>query len=329
MPLIEQSEYNSPSILQRNRHISTIYAALIKKFEVPQYTREKLELKDGDFINIDYVINDSKKAVILCHGLEGDSRRTYNNSCAAYFQQKGFSVFAWNNRTCGGEMNRLPRLYHHGAVDDLDEVVQFALHKGFEDIYLIGYSMGGVQLLNYLGWTKIDERIKAAVSISVPTHIATSAEVLKQGFNRVYLKNFTIDIKKKLKYKAAQFPDFINSDQIDNISTFDEVDQYFTAPLHGFASRDDYYERVSPEFSLKDITTPVLIINSLDDPFLGERCYPRTIARDSAFVYLETPRYGGHCAFPLRDSEYSYAEKRAFEFFESFKSNNILGFEKL
>ena len=319
MPLIEQSEYNSPSILQRNRHISTIYAALIKKFEVPQYTREKLELKDGDFINIDYVINDSKKAVILCHGLEGDSRRTYNNSCAAYFQQKGFSVFAWNNRTCGGEMNRLPRLYHHGAVDDLDEVVQFALHKGFEDIYLIGYSMGGVQLLNYLGWTKIDERIKAAVSISVPTHIATSAEVLKQGFN----------IKKKLKYKAAQFPDFINSDQIDNISTFDEVDQYFTAPLHGFASRDDYYERVSPEFSLKDITTPVLIINSLDDPFLGERCYPRTIARDSAFVYLETPRYGGHCAFPLRDSEYSYAEKRAFEFFESFKSNNTLGFEKL
>lgn len=324
MPLIEQSEYNSPSIIHRNRHVSTIYAALIKKFEVPEYTREKHELNDGDFINIDYILNGSKKAVILCHGLEGDSRRTYNNSCAAYFKQKGFSVFAWNNRTCGGEMNRLPRLYHHGAVDDLDEVVQFALKKGFEDIYLIGYSMGGVQLLNYLGWTKIDERIKAAVSISVPTHIATSAEVLKQGFNRVYLKNFTIDIKKKLKYKAAQFPDFINRDQIDNISTFDEVDQYFTAPLHGFASRDDYYERVSPEFSLKNITTPVLIINSLDDPFLGERCYPRTIAKESAFVYLETPKYGGHCAFPLRDSEYSYAEKRAFEFFESFRSNNTL-----
>ncbi|WP_281633162.1 YheT family hydrolase [Flavobacterium luteolum] len=329
MPLIEQSEYISPSIIHRNRHVSTIYAALFKKFEVPKYTRDKHELNDGDFINIDYILNDSKKAVILCHGLEGDSRRTYNNSCAAYFLQKGFSVFAWNNRTCGGEMNRLPRLYHHGAIDDLDEVVQFALQKGFEDIYLIGYSMGGVQLLNYLGWTKIDERIKAAVSISVPTHIATSAEVLKQGFNRVYLKNFTIDIKKKLKYKAAQFPDFINRDQIDNISTFDEVDQYFTAPLHGFASRDDYYERVSPEFSLKDITTPVLIINSLDDPFLGERCYPRTIAKNSAFVYLETPKYGGHCAFPLRDSEYSYAEKRAFEFFESFKSNDTFNLENL
>ena len=233
MPLIEQSEYNSPSILNRNRHISTIYAALIKKFEVPEYTREKQELNDGDFINIDYIIDNPKKAVILCHGLEGDSRRTYNNSCATYFKQKGFSVFAWNNRTCGGEMNRLPRLYHHGAVDDLDEVVQFVLRKGFEDIYLIGYSMGGVQLLNYLGWTKIDKRIKAAVSISVPTHIATSAEVLKQGFNRVYLKNFTIDIKKKLKYKAAQFPDFINRDQIDKITSFDEVDQYFTAPLHG------------------------------------------------------------------------------------------------
>jgi predicted alpha/beta-fold hydrolase len=148
MPIIEQSEYNFPSIIHRNRHISTIYAALFKKFEVPGYTREKHELSDGDFINIDFIIKNSKKAVILCHGLEGDSRRTYNNTCAAYFQQKDFSVFAWNNRTCGGEMNRLPRLYHHGAVDDLDEVVQFVLKKGFEDVYLIGYSMGGVQLLN-------------------------------------------------------------------------------------------------------------------------------------------------------------------------------------
>ncbi|TDO95711.1 YheT family hydrolase [Flavobacterium sp. 245] len=320
MPVIEQSEYDLPSIMYRNRHVSTIYAALFKKFEVPGYTREKLELMDGDFINIDFIIDDPKKAVILCHGLEGDSRRTYNNSCAAYFQQKKFSVFAWNNRTCGGEMNRLPRLYHHGAVDDLEAVVQFVLKKGFEDVY-IGYSMGGVQLLNYFGWTKIDERIKGGVSISVPTHIATSAEVLKQGFNRVYLKNFTIDIKRKLKHKATQFPDFINSDQIDNISTFDEVDQYFTAPLHGFASRADYYERVSPEFSLKNITTPVLIINSLDDPFLGERCYPRAIAKESQYVYLETPKYGGHCAFPLRNSTYSYAEKRAYTFFKTCKDS--------
>ena len=55
MPLIEQSEYNLPSIIHRNRHISTIYAALFKKFEVPGYTREKHELNDGDFINIDFM----------------------------------------------------------------------------------------------------------------------------------------------------------------------------------------------------------------------------------------------------------------------------------
>ena len=65
MPIIEQSEYNFPSIIHRNRHISTIYAALFKKFDAPGYTREKRELNDGDFINIDFIINDSKKAVIL------------------------------------------------------------------------------------------------------------------------------------------------------------------------------------------------------------------------------------------------------------------------
>lgn len=317
MPLIEQSHYDFPSIMHRNRHFSTIYAAMFKRFPIPDYKREKHELVDGDFINIDFIINSPNKAIILCHGLEGDSRRTYNNSCADYFQKKGFSVFAWNNRSCGGEMNRLPRLYHHGAIDDLDAVVQYVLQRGFSEVYLIGFSMGGVQLLNYFGWSNIDKRIKAGVSISVPTHIATSAAVLKQGFNKLYLKNFTIDIVKKLKYKAVQFPDLINKDQIDKITSFDEVDHYFTAPLHGFASREEYYQRVSPEFSLQNITTPILIINALDDPFLGERCYPKTIVRDSSYVYLETPKYGGHCAFPLRNSEYSYAEKRAYEFFNS------------
>lgn len=317
MPVIEQSHYDFPSIMNRNRHFSTIYAAMFKRFPIPDYKRVKQELVDGDFINIDFIINSSDKAIILCHGLEGDSRRTYNNSYADYFQKKGFSVFAWNNRTCGGEMNRLPRLYHHGAVDDLDAVVQHVLLRGFTEVYLIGFSMGGVQLLNYFGWSEIDKRVKAGVSISVPTHIATSAAVLKQGFNKVYLKNFTIDIVKKLRYKAEQFPDFINKDQIDKITSFDEVDHYFTAPLHGFASREEYYQRVSPEFSLQNITTPILIINALDDPFLSKRCYPKTIVQDSSYVYLETPKYGGHCAFPLRNSTYSYAEKRAYEFFNS------------
>ena len=315
MPLIPKSKYQAPSLIHKNPHFSTIYAAKIKHVSPPDYLSENLELSDGDFLNVDYILKDRKKGVILCHGLEGDSRRTYNNSCANYFTERHFSVFAWNNRTCGGHMNRLPKMYHHASIDDLDAVIQFAFTQGIETLYLIGYSMGGAQVLNYLGKLTPDPRIKAAVAVSAPTHIKTCSNALNVGFNKIYLNNFKKEIVNKLKQKVVQFPELANTDKINVLYSFDEIDDYFTAPMHGFLDKEDYYKRVSPEFSLKHITTPVLILNALNDPFLGERCYPISRSKHSKYVYLETPEYGGHCAFPLKDSKHSYAEVRAFEFF--------------
>ncbi|MFT7251903.1 MAG: putative alpha/beta-fold hydrolase, partial [Flavobacterium sp.] len=139
MPYIKDSKYDkSIPFLHKNGHFSTIYAARVKQFYAPNYQREKLELLDGDFLTVDYKLKSKEKAVIICHGLEGNSKRTYVNSCADYFLKKDFSVFAWNNRSCGGEMNRLPRLYHHATIEDLDAVVQFALSIEIKEVYLIG-----------------------------------------------------------------------------------------------------------------------------------------------------------------------------------------------
>src|SRR5690606_16144234 len=242
MPLIENSSYHLP-LYFRNGHISTIYSGRIRKTKSPNYKREKLELPDGDFLILDSIENSkSQKVLILCHGLEGDSRRAYNNTAAEFFYQKGFSVFAWNNRSCGGEMNRLPRFYHHATVEDLDFVVQTILKKGFSEVYLIGFSLGAAQILNYFGRFEIDKTIKAGVAVSAPIQLKSCSERLKTGFNRVYLNVFTKKLKKKFGEKAKVFPDKINLQKINSIQTFNEVDEYFTAPLHGFENKDDYYE---------------------------------------------------------------------------------------
>jgi len=315
MPLLDYSSYNeSVSLLHKHKHVSTIYAGMFKKFPSPVYQREILELNDGDFLVVDFNLKNKRKAVVLCHGLEGNSQRTYMNSCATYFLNQGFSVFAWNNRSCSGDMNRLPRLYHHATIEDLDAVIQFVLTQ-VEEVYLIGYSMGGAQTLNYLGRMQpVDSRIKAGVAISVPVEIKSSAESLKKGFNRVYMKNFMYDLTKKLKIKAKQFPDLMDWSKIKNIDSFDYLDDHFTAPLHGFKDKEDYYYQVSPARSITNITLPVLILNALDDPFLGPDCYPKELASKSNLIHLEIPKYGGHCAFPLKNNAFSYAEIRAFSF---------------
>lgn len=322
MPIVEKSSYN-PFLLFRNGHVSTIYSGRIKTSKTPDYQREKLELPDGDFLIIDSLPKPvSKKALILCHGLEGDSRRTYNNTCARYFFVKGFSVFAWNNRSCGGEMNRLPKFYHHGTVADLDAVVQNVLNRGYKEVYLVGFSLGAAQILNYFGRFEIDKRVRAGVAVSAPILLKSSAEKLKKGFNRVYLNIFVRKLKVKFTEKARHFPELLDAAKISSIRTFDEVDEYFTAPLHGFSNRQDYYEKASPAYSLNKVQTPVLIINALDDPFLGEESYPYDFATKHPFIYLETPKYGGHCAFPLANSTFAWTDFRAYEFFSSEITSN-------
>ena len=318
MPYIEKSTYQAPTKFYKNAHISTIYVGRFRKTNPPNYQRERLELEDGDFLDIDFVRKNPQQAVILCHGLEGASIRAYNNTSAQYFLDNDYTVFAWNNRSCSGEMNRLPHLYHHAVIEDVDKVVQFVLNQGFERVYLLGFSMGGAQIMNYFGRMKIDPRVKAGVSVSTPIHLKDSAECLKKGFNRVYLKNFTVKISKKLKAKAEQFPGLLDWEKLKSIKTFDEVDEFFTAPLHGFVNREDYYTKASPDYSMDAIKTPNLVINAWDDPFLGENCYPIEYAKKHDYIYLETPDYGGHCAFPMKNSIHSFSEIRAKEFFEMF-----------
>lgn len=314
MPYLAKSSYR-PKFIFKNGHFSTIYSGVIKKFLPPSYSRKKLSLPDGDFINLDFKIINSRRAVILCHGLEGDSRRVYNNSCADFFLKKDYSVFAWNNRSCGGEMNLLPQLYHHASVDDLEFVVNYVLEQGFEEVYLIGFSLGAAQILNLFSRKKLDEKVIAGVSVSAPIQLKSSAEKLKKGFNRVYLNRFIRKIKVKIEAKAQMFPEIVNTDFVPTIKTFDEIDEHFTAPLHGFKSGKEYYQKASPAYSLENVSKPVLIINAWDDPFLGEGCYPIELAKKHPFIYLETPKYGGHCAFPMRNSVYSWTDFRAYEFF--------------
>lgn len=320
MPLIKKSQYLTPAVPYRNPHLSTIYTGMLKKVELPPYERVKCELQDGDFLDIDFVIKDTSKVVILSHGLEGNSKRTYIRSAANYFLKKGFSVFAWNNRSCGGEINRLQKLYHQGAINDLDEVIQFVFSKGFKEVYLVGFSMGGGQLMNYLGTMPVDPRIKAGVAVSTLVQLRYGTEKFKKGFNRVYMIDFKKSILRKLKEKAAKFPDFLNKEKIKTIATFDEIDDFFTAPLHGYKDRFDYYKRASPDYVMHNIRTPLLVINAADDPFLTPHCFPYSFAEQSQYVYLEVPRYGGHCSFPMRGSKHSYAEIRAFEFFSNLKN---------
>ncbi|WP_026951722.1 YheT family hydrolase [Algoriphagus mannitolivorans] len=316
MPLLP-SFYGGPPKYLFNGHLETIVPSLFRKVEGVHYSRERINTPDEDFLLLDWAKVASKQLLIVSHGLEGDSHRHYAKGLAKLFNSRGVDVLVWNNRTCGGEMNRQPILYHHGASYDLDTVVRHVISLGaYEEIFLSGISMGGAQTLKYLGEKGLDlsPLITKAAVYSVPCNLPSSAATLKIPENSFYRKRFLGKLKKKMEAKAIQFPDLIDLDLLRRVQDFDEFDTHFTAKIHGFKNAEDFYSGVSPDNWMKDIQIPTLIINAKNDPLLGQACYPYELASNKAEIFLETPLRGGHTGFMLKGQEFTWAETRLFQF---------------
>ncbi|HWA35790.1 MAG TPA: alpha/beta fold hydrolase [Cyclobacteriaceae bacterium] len=318
MPLITGSSYRRPFYLF-NGHLETIIPSAFRKVAGPPYRRERLELPEGDFLDLDWLENGSRRLVIISHGLEGSSDRHYSKGMANFFFKNGWDALAWNCRSCSGEMNRLPRFYHHGATEDLNAVIVNALKKGYETIALVGISMGGSLSLKYAGENaeNLPVAVKRIVAFSVPCHLASSARELDKPAKTFYLNRFLKKLGRKIELKATTFPDIISHRGFDKIRSFEEFDNKYTAPLHGFRDARDFYERASSLPHIANITIPTLIVNALNDPFLPLECFPYDIARESKYVFLETPKHGGHTGFTLAGKEENWMEVRAFEFVNS------------
>ncbi|MEP4077094.1 YheT family hydrolase [Haloferula sp.] len=318
MPIIAQSSYRSPVWLPGG-HLQTIVPSLFRKVARVTREKERLELVDGDFLDLEWKSDGRRKLAILCHGLEGDAGASYIQGMAGALESHGWDVLAWNYRGCSGEMNRLPRFYHSGATGDLGAVVDHALAEHpAEQIDLVGFSLGGNMTLKYLGeqGEAVSPRVGGAVAFSVPCDLACSSRTLDTPFNReVYMRRFIATLADKVRRKHLLFPEEMDPTGLESIRTFREFDDRYTAPLHGFRDAEDYWARSSSRQFLGEIRVPALLVNAANDPFLGSGCYPKSEAENHEHFHLEVPDGGGHVGFSSSGDRFWMGE-RAVRFLE-------------
>ena len=101
-----------PNFWILNPHFQTIWASKIRYIKPLKTKKEQIELDDGDFLTLFWLINGNGPIVIIVHGLEGDQN---SNNVKAMFC--AINTYGWNsvmilNRNCGGISNRLHRTYH-------------------------------------------------------------------------------------------------------------------------------------------------------------------------------------------------------------------------
>ncbi len=305
MPVSTNCAYAAPFWLPGG-HAQTIVPRVLQRGPRLPFHRKRLELADGDFIDVDWVYasgSPRKRAagvVVISHGLEGDSRRSYMRSLAKCVSEAGWDVAARNFRSCGGEMNRLLPFYHSGETGDLHAVVSLCCAEGYERVALAGFSVGGNQVLRYLGEDpkQVPSEVCAAVAISVPCDLAACSTVLARRENRVYMQYFMHTLRRKIREKNQLFPDALNVDGLDFMRNFKEFDDRFTAPIFGFKSAEDYWRKASSSQVLESIRVSTLLINARNDPFLAPSCFPMRAASRSKALTLLIPREGGHVGFP-------------------------------
>jgi predicted alpha/beta-fold hydrolase len=283
-----------------NRHLQTIYAAMLADAPHMRFRRERWDTPDGDFVDVDFVDGPVNAPwVHLYHGLEGSSNSPYARMLMSHVERLGWRGSVFHFRGCSGEPNRLARAYHSGDSEEIDwSLRRIARLAGGACVHAAGISLGGNALAKWLG-----ERGEAAASVvsraavvSAPLDLMAAGDALGRGFARLYARHFLGTLKGGALARLERFPGLYDAAAVRRAGSLRAFDDVVTAPLHGFRDTDDYWTRASSKPSLRGIRVPTLILNARDDPFLPSGALP-TEREVSPMVKLEFPSRGGHVGF--------------------------------
>lgn len=308
----------SPAGWLRNHHFQTLFPTLTKRrIPAPIDIHERLELPDGDFIDLAWAINGlpvDKPLIILLHGLGGGVDSVYISGLLRAFNNAGFRAVLMHFRGASKEPNRLARSYHSGDTADLAYFLKVLQQREpLTQKAAVGISLGGNVLLKYLGESDEDSLLNAAVAVSVPFELQAVAEKMNQGFSRIYQAHLVSRLQQVFLKKLTTVNQVItcSKKELLALKTLYDFDEKITAPLNGFAHAKAYYQASSSRQYLAQIKTNCLIIHAKDDPFMTPEVIPNA-EELSASTTLELSNHGGHVGFI--DKNGYWLEKRIPEF---------------
>jgi predicted alpha/beta-fold hydrolase len=320
-------EFKSPWWLP-DGHTQTLWRRFVPGNNLHQ-RRQRVELSDGDFIDVDWVDGpgDQRRPVVfLLHGLCGSSGSPYIVSLQCLLQQHGYTSVAMNFRGCSGEINRLARAYHSGCSDDVEEVYHAVRREvGDRPFAFVGFSLGGNVLLNWLAQLGSSHSVLGGVAVSTPFSLAYCSEALNSGMSAFYGRYFRGRLVRDVEAKRAWFrhkgwhqevEKLAQLGELRRLQTLWEFDDQVTAPLHGFADAPDYYARCSSGSVLSAIKVPALLIQSRNDPIIPARSLPDHTALPERMKLLLTEA-GGHVGFTSA-SDSLWLERRILEAIRQF-----------
>ncbi|MFV8835270.1 alpha/beta fold hydrolase [Aquisalimonas sp.] len=293
---LRPNQFRAPWWL-RGGHAQTLWAGLLRTAPDVPLTADILELPDGDTLHLAWGPSAPGPVVVILHGLGGCARSPYVLGLLDGLTRYGMQGVVMQFRGAGEHLNRHPRFFHAGEIGDLEATVGHvrAALPG-RRLGVVGFSMGGIITLNWLGHHGARADADLAITVSTPLQLGPCADYLASGVRRIYDRHLVRGLRQLVRRKQAQQPLPLPRDALGRARSLRQFDEYVTGPVHGFSGADDYYGRCSPFQGLPDIQVPTRMLHALDDPFIPASTLP-SAAQLPESVSLEWSAEGGHVGF--------------------------------
>ena len=252
----------------------------------PSWQTVELSLDGGRRARLD-CIGSGDALVLLLPGFDADSRGVRVASVATALAQAGIRVAV---------LNRSP-IDSPAETDLLDACVRRLASEWPRSLFgILGLSLGGAQLLNWLSCQGEQAPLQAAAAVSVPFRYAVALKALQHAPLRGYQKHLLQQRRAALLAShGGNLPATLRK-RIDGIDSLARFDGCISAPLHGFADLDALDSAASCLQRMTTVRVPSLIVQASDDPMAPPAALPRK-GELSTYTTLELARSGGHLGF--------------------------------
>ena len=240
--------------------------------------------------------------LVMVHGLEGSSEAGYMRSMARAAVDKDLVAHRTNIRGCGGTEAMCRTLYHSGLTCDILHIVQTLAAQNRGPIVVVGFSLGGNQVLKLAGelGEKAAGLIAGVCAVSTPIDLAACVRALDRPANYLYQQRFVSRMIERMRLRRRLMPEIFQADGLTGVRTVYQFDDRITAPFFGFGSADNYYATQSAQNFLSRIRVPTLLVTAQDDPMVPFEVYAHPAIGSNEWIELMGVPHGGHLGFISR-----------------------------